>query len=136
MLMYEVSAKCGHVGRNNYVNKTFAVKANNGKQAAEMVRWFPRVKHHHKDAIRYVNEITIERFHEIMEHNQQDCYFTCKNVQEQRAYIETNICSEKSVNYCKKVEVTNKCYYSGKTRIRNLKKYRNYYREDVRVSVC
>ena len=51
MGMYEVCAKCGHVGRYNYVDKIFAVKASSGKEAAAKVRNFPRVKHDHKDAI-------------------------------------------------------------------------------------
>ena len=48
---YEVLAKCGHVGKKHYVPVKFAVIAEDGKEAAKMVRYFPRVKHNHKDAI-------------------------------------------------------------------------------------
>lgn len=84
MGMYEVCAKCGHVGRNNYVDKIFAVVASNGKEAAAKVRNFPRVKHDHKYAIRYVESIDSARFAEIVSENHLDPFFLCRNVQEQR----------------------------------------------------
>lgn len=137
MSMYEVCAKCGHVGRNYYVEKTFAVRAENAKKAAEAVRWFPRVKHHHKDAIRYVNEIDSDRYDEILRVNQTDQYFVCQNIQEQRMYVEENIFAESYVSYDNKSDTIEKHeFYDGKTKIRNPKRYINYYREDARVSVC
>ena len=51
MKMYEVCAKCGHVGRDFYTEKIFAVKAKNAKEAAQFARFIPRVKHHHPDAM-------------------------------------------------------------------------------------
>ena len=54
---YAVDAKCGHVGINNYIIVKFAVAANSGKEAALKTRFFPRVKHHQKDAIINVKEI-------------------------------------------------------------------------------
>lgn len=84
MGMYEVCAKCGHVGRNNYVDKVFAVVASSGKEAAAKVRSFPRVKHDHKDAIRYVESIDASRYAEIISGNHLDPFFLCHNVQEQR----------------------------------------------------
>ena len=84
MGMYEVCAKCGHVGRNYYVDKIFAVKAASGKEAAAKVRSFPRVKHDHKDAIRYVECIGAARFADIISANHLDPFFLCANVQEQR----------------------------------------------------
>lgn len=56
MNYYKVRAKCGHVGRNNYIIKPFFVKANDGKEAAKIVRNTPRVKHDHKYAIIDVKE--------------------------------------------------------------------------------
>ena len=84
MGMYEVCAKCGHVGRNYYVDKIFAVEASSGKEAAAKVRNFPRVKHDHKDAIRYVEPIDAIRYAEIVSGNHLDPFFLCHNVQEQR----------------------------------------------------
>ena len=51
MKLFEVEAKCGHVGRKYFTLKVFPVKANSRKEAAAIVRNIPRVKHHHKDAI-------------------------------------------------------------------------------------
>ena len=50
-MFYKVTAKCGHVGRNNYIEKDFFVKADSGRDAALIVRCKPRVKHDRKDAI-------------------------------------------------------------------------------------
>ena len=80
---YEVIAKCGHVGRKHYVPVKFAVIAKDGKEAAKMVRQFPRVKHNHKDAILNVNKIDYERYLEIVEMNNNDPYLRCHSRQEQ-----------------------------------------------------
>ena len=56
---YMVIAKCGHVGRKNYIPVKFAVVAESGKEAAKKVRQFPRVKHDHKDAISIVKDVKI-----------------------------------------------------------------------------
>lgn len=84
MKYYEVTAKCGHVGKNNCIFITFACVAESGKEAAAKVRLYKRVKHDHKDAIRNVNEITFEEFMELKAENDADPYLHCKNSQEQR----------------------------------------------------
>ena len=84
MKYYEVTAKCGHVGKNNCIFITFACVAESGKEAAAKVRLYKRVKHHHKDAIRNVNEITFEEFMKLKAKNDADPYLHCKNPQEQR----------------------------------------------------
>ena len=84
---YEVIAKCGHVGRNNYIPVKFAVVAESGKEAAKMVRDFPRVKHDHKDAILNVNKIDYERFQEIVEMNRNDPYLKCHSRKEQKLIV-------------------------------------------------
>ena len=81
---YEVIAKCGHVGKKHYVPVKFAVIAEDGKEAAKMVRDFPRVKHNHKDAILNVSKIDYERFQEIVEMNRNDPYLKCHAWQEQK----------------------------------------------------
>ena len=80
---YEVIAKCGHVGKKHYVPVKFAVIAKDGKEAAKIVRQFPRVKHDHKDAILNVNKIDYERYLEIVEMNNNDPYLKCHSRQEQ-----------------------------------------------------
>lgn len=126
-MMYEVCAKCGHVGRKYYVEKVFAVIAKSKKDAARIARSIPRVKHDHKDAIIYVREIDEARYNEIREINESDLYFQCHNVQEQRMLGDIEKIKEpgwrhededKSRGYgC------NKKYYHGKTTVRKPKKY-------------
>ena len=84
---YEVIAKCGHVGRKNYIPVKFAVVAESGKEAAKKVRQFPRVKHDHKDAILDVRCITLEEFLEIKEINDKDPYLKCHSRQEQNLIV-------------------------------------------------
>lgn len=81
---YEVITKCGHVGKKHYVPVKFAVIAENGKEAAKIVRRFPRVKHNHKDAILNVIKIDYERYLEIIETNHNDHYLKCHSKQEQK----------------------------------------------------
>ena len=60
-MLFEVQAKCGHVGKNMYTLKTFAVNTSSRAEAAALVRNLPRVKHHHRDAILRVAEIDRKR---------------------------------------------------------------------------
>lgn len=84
---FMVIAKCGHVGRKNYIPVKFAVVAESGKEAAKKVRQFPRVKHDHKDAILDVRCITLEEFLEIKEINDNDPYLKCHSRQEQNLIV-------------------------------------------------
>ena len=84
---YMVIAKCGHVGRKNYIPIKFAVVAESGKEAAKKVRQFPRVKHNHKDAILDVRCITLEEFLEIKEINDNDPYLKCHSRKEQNLIV-------------------------------------------------
>jgi len=127
MEMYEVCAKCGHVGRNYYVDKIFAVKAESGKEAAAIVRNLPRVKHDHKDAIRYVEVIDESRFEEIRKTNSEDPYFSCKNIQEQRAAGDIEkVEEERIIARARRNRECSGLYY-GKQMIRNPKKYVKMY---------
>ena len=81
---YNVTAKCGHVGRENYIPISFAVKANSAKEASKRVRNFPRVKHDHKDAIISCKEINEEEFNNLVKINNNDSYLTCKSKREQK----------------------------------------------------
>lgn len=119
---YEVIAKCGHVGRKHYVPVKFAVIAEDGKEAAKMVRDFPRVKHDHKDAILNVNKIDYERFQEIVEMNRNDPYLKCHSRQEQKLLdnleerLEDDLHSQK-VKYDKKARLDRVAYKIKKTKI-------------------
>ena len=125
MCMYEVVAKCGHVGKNYFVEKSFAVKAETRKEAAAIARQIPRVKHHHTDAIRSVREINLERFNEIIKVNSEDPYFFCHNIQEQRDACVLDLHEERHYEReLKKYEYLDyKPVYYGKKRIKNPKKF-------------
>ncbi len=86
MKYYKVLAKCGHVGRNNYILKWFYVKAQDGKEAAKKVRFTPRVKHDHKDAIIDVIDINIDDYIKGIKAMSSDMYFKVDNSTDQRLY--------------------------------------------------
>ncbi|MCQ2772556.1 MAG: hypothetical protein MJ238_04705 [Bacilli bacterium] len=75
---FKVVAKCGHVGRRFYVPVQFAIRAQNGKEAAKKARDLPRVKHDHKDAILQVKEISYYEFKAINQVNKNDPYLQCR----------------------------------------------------------
>ena len=85
MNYYRITAKCGHVGKNSYVIKNLYVRAESKKEAAKLARDIPRVKHHHKDAIRSVEEITLAQYRAGRAAQREDPYFCSKNKQEQNA---------------------------------------------------
>lgn len=121
--LFAVVAKCGHVGRDFYAEKTFAVMAENGRHAAAIVRQFPRVKHHHKDAILSVEKISRQRYDEIKQQNHADPFFQCKCVQDQRCYEDPDIREEDSAFREELSRENSKSNYYGKKRIRNLRKF-------------
>ncbi|MBQ7788834.1 MAG: hypothetical protein IJ398_04175 [Clostridia bacterium] len=122
MKLFKVTAKCGHVGKNYFVIKEFAIKAENGKEAARIVRDIPRVKHHRKDAILNVVEITETEYEMILLKNSLDPYFQCTSIQEQRLYGEMEIYVEYERKQIEREENIKTVYY-GKTLVRNPKKF-------------
>lgn len=74
MKYYLVTAKCGHVGKGKYIEKTFAIEANNAKIAAKIVLARPKVKKQLKNAISEVNEVEYSKFAEFLKYNQEDKY--------------------------------------------------------------
>lgn len=83
MKYFEVNAKCGHVGKGKCIWILFAVSADSKKQAAQKAREYKRVKHHNKQVIGYVNEISFSQFMELRTKNDSDPYLHCKNIQQQ-----------------------------------------------------
>ena len=126
---YEVEAKCGHVGRGYYVDKCFGVLAHSAKEAAEMVRNFPRVKHHWKDAIGYVEEVNEERYLELRQDNLNDPYMLCKSRREQKQTCEAEL-MESRIHAPEPFEVyreqSRKPVYDGKKIVRNPKRYMRF----------
>lgn len=88
MNYYKVIAKCGHVGKGRYIVKDIYVMADDGREAALKGRWFPRVKHHWKNAIEAVYKITPEEYRLGKIKTKQDKYFQVKNSTEQRYFVD------------------------------------------------
>ena len=80
---FSVTTKCGHVGRLNCVWIKFAICAETAKEAAAIARQIARVKHHHKNAIKEVVEITVDEFCKLKAINDIDPYLHAKNHREQ-----------------------------------------------------
>ena len=123
MKYYIVTTKCGHVGKNKYIVIDFPVLAENGKDAARMARDIPRVKHHHKDAILNVREVSVEEYNEYVEKNNKDDYLKCSNRQEQNMI--KNI-SERIIYECESNVKKEKLYdniWVHKVCVRNYRKY-------------
>lgn len=86
MNFFEVTAKCGHVGKGNFYMGLFYVRAESGSAAAALVRQKPRVKHNHKDAILSVANICYNEYAAGQAAYRANPYFNCKSKQEQRIY--------------------------------------------------
>lgn len=84
MEYYKVKVKVGHVGRNHYILKWLYIKSKNGKEAANIARNTPRVKHHQKDAIKEVVKITFEEYSFGIRIVASDPYFIVHSKQEQK----------------------------------------------------
>ncbi len=64
---YLVYAKCGHVGKGNYLEIAFPVYAKTAHDAAQLVLKKPKVKKHLKNAITSVEEIDCEKYFDELE---------------------------------------------------------------------
>lgn len=80
---FSVKTKCGHVGKLNCVWIDFAIVAESAKEAAAIARQRARVKHHHKNSIKEVVEITMDEFYKLRALNDADAYLHAKNHREQ-----------------------------------------------------
>lgn len=99
---YAVTTMCGHVRKNSYTEKTFPIMAASGKEAAEIGRWIPRVKHHNKHAILDVKEITEDEFNKLNSLNDEDPYLHCKSIQEQN-----RCCNDLVIKHVSRLEYDN-----------------------------
>ena len=127
---YKVTAKCGHVSKQYFIEIDFPVCAENAKEAAKIARSLPRVKHNHKDAIRSVQEISKQEFIELKRKNNEDQYLKCSSKQEQellcgdmsdRLIIETH-----KSKYYREENTRDKKVVNYKRQKNNLKNSYNY----------
>ena len=123
MCKFEVKCKCGHVGKKNFIVIAFPVIASDGKEAARKARYFPRVKHDHKDAIISVRKISDLEFDELLQRNNEDEYLHCSNRQEQNQIdlsdrIQKEICIKNFES-----EEIKKILFFGKIEVKKPKKF-------------
>jgi len=52
-----VCCKCGHVGGKRFIRLVYPVRALNAREAAALARQRPGVKHHHPDAVLWVQAV-------------------------------------------------------------------------------
>lgn len=76
MNYYLVTAKCGHVGKRNYIDVEFPVCAENGSEAAQMVLKRNKVKRHLKNAITSVSRITEEQYKSYVKEDKYKNYLS------------------------------------------------------------
>ena len=122
---YSVICKCGHVGANRfYIPIEFGVIATSKKEAAEKGRWIPRCKHHQKDCILNVKEISYSEFLVLNKKNRRDPYLQCHSIQEQRKYdLSDRLISEHRFNDSHKRNREVSTYMYGKRNVRHPKQY-------------
>lgn len=82
MNYYKVLARCGHVKKGRYIEKWFYVEEE--KEAAQIIRNTPRVKHHKKKAIEDVRTISFEEYLLGLKAMGADPYFKVHNSTNQR----------------------------------------------------
>lgn len=76
---YEVHCKGGHVGTAYYFPMTLFIEADSKKEAAQIARYTPRVKHDHKDCILCVSQISREELLAGRRRNRADGYYCSKS---------------------------------------------------------
>lgn len=84
MNYYKVLARCGHVKKGHYIEKWFYVEAGSKRDAAQIIRNTPRVKHHKKKAIEDVRTISFEEYLLGLKAMGADPYFKVHNSTDQR----------------------------------------------------
>lgn len=126
MRYFIVTAKCGHVGKGRYIPIPFAIRARSAAEAASITRRMPRVKHHHKDAILSVEEVTIFDYSELRWINHYDPYLQCASKREQQQEFDAiyfRILEDDTGTQRRKNHTAGKPVYAGKKRIRNVRQY-------------
>lgn len=134
MNYYLVTTKCGHVGKRHYIEITFPVMAETGKDAARIARQFPRVKHHHWDAIINCKKVEKQDYYRQLKINNNDPYLRVKSKHEQNEIsdlIESRMIVD---NHQEELKTQNK--KSSKPNLAfQSKKYKENYRNYNRVEL-
>lgn len=103
---FKVIAKCGHVGRGNYVPVAFAVKATSRSTASQKVMTYHRVKKQLNDAIISCEEIDKITYNELKLANKTNAYLHSKCKRQQNEIIDFSfiICRNDRVKKKRKIE--------------------------------
>lgn len=103
---FKVIAKCGHVGKGNYVPVAFAVKAESRSAASQNVMRYHRVKKQLSNAIISCDEIDKKSYKELVRVNANDPYLQCKCNRQQREIEDFTslICRNEYIKAKRKVE--------------------------------
>lgn len=96
---YKVTCKCGHVSKKYFIRIAFPINADSGKEASQIARNLPRVKHDHKDAILDCKEIDYEEYLILQKINSKDPYLQCENKQEQNCIANLSLRLEPEKRY-------------------------------------
>lgn len=121
---YEVQCKGGHVGKGYYYPMVLYIKAESRKDAAQIARQSPRVKHDHKDCIQSVRKISGSEYQIGQKKNAADGYYRACSKQEMQ-----RLCP----NYREQVlpetraEMPETDIIKAPLSFRNRKKYINHY---------
>ena len=102
---YQVTAKCGHVGKRNYVPINFAVRASSASEASQKAKLFPRVKKQLWDSIMACVEISKKEYKDLLKTNRKDPYLNCHSKRDQLdIQIEDRICKVERSEHHRKFE--------------------------------
>ena len=103
---FKVIAKCGHVGKGNYVPIAFPVKADSRSEASQKVMGFHRVKKQLNDAIISCTPIDRKSYKELKRANAQNPYLHCKCSRQQKEIpnFDLQICKNQYQQKRRKIE--------------------------------
>lgn len=131
---YRVTCKCGHVGKKYFIRIDFPVNAESKKEASEIARHIPRVKHDHKDAILDCREIDYEEYIILQIMNSKDPYLQCSNKQEQRNIANFSLRLEPEERYLLPKKQKTRCVeFKIKRQIIIEKETKDYWLNEVNI---
>lgn len=115
---YKVTCKCGHVRKKYFIRIGFPINADSRKEASQIARSLPRVKHNHKDAILDCKEIDYEEYLILQNINSMDPYLCCENKQEQNCIANLSLRLEPEQRYLNTIKESKRSNVEYKLRKR------------------
>ena len=81
---YICQCMMGHVGKHNYIPMELPIKASSAKDASKIAMTKPRVKKNRKGVVLETREVSYTEFLNQCFKNNNNPYFQCHSIQEQR----------------------------------------------------